>query len=90
MNQLPFAEDVREYPFLALADQPESKQPSLEQMDLAEQLVQTLDLAPDGGEELLLPEATPNPTLEVRLLATSGLGGLSFPGEPGVCPVFCA
>jgi hypothetical protein len=67
VNLLPFAEDIREYPFLALGDQPESKQPNVDQMELAEKLVQSLDLAPGGGEEMLEPEKTPNPTLKVRI-----------------------
>jgi hypothetical protein len=67
VNLLPFAEDIREYPFLALGDQPESKQPNVDQMELAEKLVQSMDLAPAGGEEMLEPEKTPNPTLKVRI-----------------------
>lgn len=40
-------------------------QPSEEQQQAADDLVKTLDLAPAGREEILQPDFTPNPVLEV-------------------------
>lgn len=40
-------------------------QPNEQQQEAADKLVQMLDLAPAGKEELLPPNLTPNPLLEV-------------------------
>lgn len=40
-------------------------QPSEEQQEAADDFVKMLDLAPDGREEILQPDFTPNPVLEV-------------------------
>lgn len=62
---LPFAEDVREFQFPSLRNLPSSMQPNEQQQEAADKLVQMLDLAPAGKEELLPPNLTPNPILEV-------------------------
>lgn len=43
-------------------------QPNEQQQDAADKLVQMLDLAPADGEEVLPPDLTPNPALEVLSL----------------------
>lgn len=42
-------------------------QPSEEQQEAADDFVKMLDLAPSGREEILQPDFTPNPVLEVYL-----------------------
>jgi ATP-dependent DNA helicase 2 subunit 2 len=63
-NVLPFAEDVREFQFRSFSSLPSSSQPTEEQQEAADNLVKMLDLAPPG-REVLKPEFTPNPMLEV-------------------------
>jgi len=63
-NVLPFAEDIREFQFRSLSSLPSSSQPTEEQQEAADNLVKMLDLAPPG-REVLKPEFTPNPMLEV-------------------------
>lgn len=43
-------------------------QPNERQQEAADKLVQLLDLAPAGKEEVLQPNLTPNPMLEVLSL----------------------
>lgn len=43
-------------------------QPNERQQEAADKLVQMLDLAPGGKEEVLPPNLTPNPVLEVLCL----------------------
>ncbi|XP_060218825.1 ATP-dependent DNA helicase 2 subunit KU80 [Lycium barbarum] len=63
-NILPFAEDVREFQFPSFSNLPSSMQPNEKQQEAADKLVQMLDLAPPGKQELLPPDFTPNPVLE--------------------------
>lgn len=63
-NVLPFAEDVREFQFPSFSNLPSSMQPNERQQEAADKLVQLLDLAPAGKEEVLQPNLTPNPMLE--------------------------
>lgn len=64
-NVLPFAEDVREFQFPSFSNLPSSMQPNKQQQEAADKLVRMLDLAPTGKEEILQPDFTPNPVLEV-------------------------
>lgn len=64
-NVLPFAEDVREFQFPSFSNLPSSMQPNEKQQAAADKLVQMLDLAPPGKQEVLSPDFTPNPVLEV-------------------------
>ncbi|KAL3038391.1 hypothetical protein AAZX31_01G130900 [Glycine max] len=41
--------------------------PNGQQLEAAANLIKTLDLAPHGQEEVLLPDLTPNPVLEKDL-----------------------
>ena len=70
LNVLPFAEDVREFQFPSFTNFPASWQPNGQQLEAAANLIKTLDLAPHGQEEVLLPDFTPNPVLEVLILFT--------------------
>ncbi|KAM3264469.1 ATP-dependent DNA helicase 2 subunit KU80 [Capsicum annuum] len=63
-NVLPFAEDVREFQFPSFSNLPSSMQPNEKQQEAADKLVQMLDLAPPGKQEVLPPDFTPNPVLE--------------------------
>ncbi|KAL6007972.1 ATP-dependent DNA helicase II subunit 2 [Asimina triloba] len=63
-NVLPFAEDVREFQFPSFSNFPSSWLPNNQQQEAADNLVQMLDLAPAGTEEVLQPDFTPNPVLE--------------------------
>jgi hypothetical protein len=65
-NILPFAEDVREFQFRSFSKLPSSSQPTEQQQEVADNLVKMLDLAPPGREEILRPDFTPNPMLEVK------------------------
>ena len=65
-NILPFAEDIRDFPFRSFSSLPPSSQPTEEQQEAADNLVKMLDLAPPGREEILRPDFTPNPMLEVE------------------------
>ncbi|RYR71036.1 hypothetical protein Ahy_A02g005336 isoform B [Arachis hypogaea] len=60
-NVLPFAEDVREFQFPSFSNFPAPIQPNEQQLEAAANLVKMLDLAPQGKEEVLLPDFTPNP-----------------------------
>ncbi|KAF5953009.1 hypothetical protein HYC85_010953 [Camellia sinensis] len=62
-NVLPFAEDVREFQFPSFSNF-SSWQPNEQQQEAADNLVKMFDLAPEGKEEVLPPEFTPNPVLE--------------------------
>lgn len=62
---LPFAEDVREFQFPSFHSFPSSWQPNEQQQEAADNLVKMLDLALPGKEEILQPDFTPNPVLEV-------------------------
>lgn len=64
-NILPFAEDVREFQFPSFSNLPSSMQPNEKQQEAADKLVQMLDLAPTGKQEILPPDFTTNPVLEV-------------------------
>ncbi|XP_027922087.1 ATP-dependent DNA helicase 2 subunit KU80 [Vigna unguiculata] len=64
LNVLPFAEDVREFQFPSFSNFPASWQPNEQQLEAAANLIKTLDLAPHGQEEVLLPDFTTNPVLE--------------------------
>jgi len=70
LNVLPFAEDVREFQFPSFSNFPASWQPNEQQLEAAANLIKTLDLAPHGQEEVLLPDFTTNPVLEVLILST--------------------
>lgn len=50
----------------------ESLQPSIQQQEAADNLVRALDLSPDDDEELLQPEKTVNPILQVRITLPEG------------------
>ncbi|ESQ30774.1 hypothetical protein EUTSA_v100113511mg, partial [Eutrema salsugineum] len=63
-NVLPFAEDVREFPFPSFSRFPASWKPDEQQQAVADNLVKMLDLAPSAKEEVLKPELTPNPVLQ--------------------------
>ncbi|XP_047342319.1 ATP-dependent DNA helicase 2 subunit KU80 [Impatiens glandulifera] len=63
-NVLPFAEDVREFQFPSFGSFPQSLLPNEQQQEAADNLVKMFDLAPDGEEEALQPDITPNPILE--------------------------
>ncbi|KAF1868103.1 hypothetical protein Lal_00018619 [Lupinus albus] len=63
-NVLPFAEDVREFQFPSFTNIPPSWQPNEQQLEAASNFIKMLDLAPEGNEEVLLPDFTPNPVLE--------------------------
>lgn len=65
-NVLPFAEDIREFQFPSFSNLPSSMQPNEQQQEAADKLVQMLDLAPTG-KEVLRPDLTPNPVLEVLI-----------------------
>lgn len=64
LNVLPFAEDVREFQFPSFRNLPASRQPNELQQEASDNFVKMLDLTPDGQEELLMPELTPNPVLQ--------------------------
>lgn len=64
-NVVPFSDDMREFTFNNFKSVPESLQPNEAQQEAADNFVRMLDLAPDGGEELLQPEHTVNPILQV-------------------------
>lgn len=61
---LPFAEDVREFPFPSFSRFPASWKP--DEQAVADNLVKMLDLAPSAKEEVLKPDLTPNPVLQVK------------------------
>ncbi|KAF2620359.1 hypothetical protein F2Q68_00038774 [Brassica cretica] len=63
-NVLPFAEDVREFPFPSFSRFPASLKPDEQQQAVSDNLVKMLDLAPSPKEEVLKPELTPNPVLQ--------------------------
>ncbi|XP_078442889.1 ku80 family protein [Wolffia australiana] len=63
-NVLPFAEDVREFQFPSFSGFPTSWLPNEQQQEAADNLVKSLDLAPEGRGEMLMPDLTPNPVLE--------------------------
>ncbi|KOM31301.1 hypothetical protein LR48_Vigan01g085600 [Vigna angularis] len=64
LNVLPFAEDVREFQFPSFSNFPASWKPNGQQLEAAANLIKTLDLAPHGQPEVLLPDFTTNPVLE--------------------------
>lgn len=64
-NVLPFSEDVREFQFPSFSSYPSSLQPNEEQQEAANRLVKVLELVPSGKEEILQPDLTLNPVLEV-------------------------
>ncbi|GER25254.1 ATP-dependent DNA helicase 2 subunit KU80, partial [Striga asiatica] len=53
-----------EFQFPSLCNLPSTMQPTEQQKEVADKLVQMLDLAPPGREEALQPNVTPNPVLE--------------------------
>lgn len=59
---------MREFRFTSFSSMPESLQPSCEQQEAAYNLVRMLDLSPSEDEELLQPEQTINPVLQVGLI----------------------
>ena len=62
---------MREFQFPYFTNFPASWQPNEQQLEGAANLVKSLDLAPHGKEEVLLPDFTPNPVLEVPILLFS-------------------
>lgn len=70
LNVLPFAEDIREFQFPSFSNFPASWKPNGQQLEAAANLIKTLDLAPHGQAEVLLPDFTSNPVLEVLILST--------------------
>lgn len=70
-NVLPFAEDVREFPFPSFNKLPSSWKPDEQQQAVADNFVKMLDLAPSAKEEVLKPDLTPNPVLQVKLVFSS-------------------
>ncbi|KAK7253181.1 hypothetical protein RIF29_37690 [Crotalaria pallida] len=60
-NVLPYAKDVREFQFPSSTNFLPSFQPNEE---AAANFIRMLDLAPQGNEEVLPPDFTPNPLLE--------------------------
>ncbi|KAH1134046.1 hypothetical protein AAZX31_05G115500 [Glycine max] len=83
LNVLPFAEDVREFQFPSFTNFPASWQPNGQQLEAAANLIKTLDLAPHGQEEVLLPDFTPNPVLEKKSRRLLG-GKRSFSNDEEV------
>lgn len=65
---IPFADDMREFYFDSFTSAPDALQPSEAQQEAADNLVRMLDLSPDGGDELLQPEHTLNPVLQVSII----------------------
>ncbi|KAL1214123.1 ATP-dependent DNA helicase 2 subunit KU80 [Cardamine amara subsp. amara] len=63
-NVLPFAEDVREFPFPSFNKLPSSWKPDDQQQAVADNFVKMLDIAPSATEEVLKPDLTPNPVLQ--------------------------
>lgn len=63
---------MREFQFKSFSSVPESLQPSMQQQEAADNLVRMLDLSPDEDEELLQPEQTVNPILQVRVILPQG------------------
>ncbi|GER32968.1 Dihydroorotate dehydrogenase B (NAD(+)) [Striga asiatica] len=59
---------MREFQFPSLSNLPSTMQPTEQQQEVADKLVQMLDLAPPGREEALQPNVTPNPVLEFLVL----------------------
>ncbi|GER51838.1 ATP-dependent DNA helicase 2 subunit ku80 [Striga asiatica] len=53
-----------EFQFPSLSNLPSTMQPTEQQQEVADKLVQMLDLAPPGREEALQPNVTPNPVPE--------------------------
>lgn len=70
---LPFAEDIREFPFPSFSRFPASWKPDEQQQAVADNLVKMLDLAPSPKEEVLKPDLTPNPVLLVKTIYFSFL-----------------
>lgn len=69
---LPFAEDIREFPFPSFSRFPASWKPDEQQQAVADNFVKMLDLAPsDKEEEVLKPELAPNPVLQVKPVFSS-------------------
>lgn len=68
---LPFAEDIREFPFPSFSRFPASWKPDEQQQAVADNFVKMLDLAPSPKEEVLKPELTPNPVLQVKPVFSS-------------------
>lgn len=65
---IPFADDMREFHFDSFTSAPDALQPSEAQQEAADNLVRMLDLSPEGGDELLQPEHTVNPVLQVSIV----------------------
>jgi len=63
-NVLPFAKDIGKFQFPSFSRLPSLSQPTEEQQKAADNFVSMLNLAP-SGREVLEPEFTPNPMLEV-------------------------
>jgi len=63
-NVLPFAKDIGKFQFPSFSRLPSFSQPTEEQQKAADNFVSMLNLAP-SGREVLKPEFTPNPMLEV-------------------------
>lgn len=61
---------MREFQFPSFSNLPSSMLPNEQQQEAADKLVRMLDLAPTGREEVLQPNLTPNPGLEVLPLLT--------------------
>lgn len=64
-NVLPFTEDIREFQFPSFNNFPAAWQPNEQQQEAADDFVRMFDLAPPGKQEILPPDLTPNPVLEV-------------------------
>lgn len=78
-NILPFAEDMRDYVFASFNDLPAPQQPTSVQQEAADALVQMMDLAPPSLEEMLRPERTVNPVLQVCFICCSLCRNVSHP-----------
>lgn len=59
---------MREFHFKSFSSAPEALQPTIKQQEAADNLVRMLDLSPNEDEELLQPEQTVNPVLQVRVI----------------------
>ncbi|GMH32617.1 hypothetical protein BSKO_00451 [Bryopsis sp. KO-2023] len=62
MNILPFAEDVRNYPFASFQSKPDLI-PSETQLNAAQKVIDAMDLTSHGDHEKLCPDSTVNPIL---------------------------
>lgn len=98
--QLPFVEDIRQYPFATLdVDRIQRKhQPSAEQLSVAEQLIRQLDLTSAGADEdgnpmeACKPKDTYNPALQYfyQCVEHRSLGGAGLPPVDPAITRYCS